>query len=143
MKKEDIEASGQCLCRLVRLIAPRTNPHVGACHCDMCRRWGGGPLLAVDCGCDVTWEGEEHIGVFDSSDWAERGFCTRCGTHLFYRLKQSGQTIVPAGLLGDPPAFRLDHQVFIDEKPAYYSFAQRTEDLTGPEVFAQFAPPAE
>ena len=25
---------------------------VGACLCSMCRKWGGGPLLAADCGTD-------------------------------------------------------------------------------------------
>jgi len=32
-----------------------------------CRRWGGGPLLAVRCGSDVTIEGAGAVGVFDSS----------------------------------------------------------------------------
>jgi len=66
---------------------------VGACYCGMCRRWGGGPLLAVDCGTSVRLTGEEHVGVFASSKWAERGFCKQCGSHLFYRLKQNGQYI--------------------------------------------------
>ena len=35
----------------------------------------------------------------------------------------------------------LANQVFIDEKPAYYDFANKTGTMTGAEVLALFAPP--
>jgi hypothetical protein len=57
---------------------------------------------------------------------------------LFYRLKQSGEYIVPAGLFGDDASFVFDHQVFIDEKPGYYSFSNETRDMTGKEVFEKY-----
>ena len=110
----------------------------------MCRRWGGGPLLAVDCGTDVSIEGEEHVGTFSSSEWAERGFCKSCGTHLFYRLRESGQYIMPVGLFDEAGApVNFDHQIFIDEKPEYYAFANETRNMTGAEVFAMYAPPSD
>ena len=106
----------------------------------MCRRWGGGPFIEIDCGTDVAFEGAENISVFDSSAWAERGFCRSCGTHLFYRIKETGQHMMPVGLfdLADAKTLEFQRQVFIDEKPAYYSFANKTEDMTGPEIFAMF-----
>lgn len=137
------ERRGGCLCGGVRIRAPRVDEKVGACHCGMCRKWGGGPLLAVDCGTEVQFEGEENIRVFASSDWAERGFCATCGSHLFYRLKQSGQYIVPAGLFDDQAGFTFDHQVFVDRKPTFYSFAQRTTEMTEAEVFARYGSPAD
>jgi len=33
---------------------------------------------------------------------------------------------------------KYDHQVFIDEKPSMYRFANETEDMTGAEVFAKY-----
>ena len=50
---------------------------------------------------------------------------------------------MPAGIFEDDSNFVFDHQVFIDEKPKYYKFANKTTDMTGAEVFAKFAPPAE
>ncbi|MGI9296241.1 MAG: GFA family protein, partial [Pseudomonadales bacterium] len=97
----------------------------------------------IDCGSDVSFGGKENISVFDSSEWAERGFCNKCGSHLYYRLKQNDQYIMPIGLFGNPEAVVFDHQVFIDEKPAYYSFANETKNMTGAELFAQFAAPSE
>ncbi len=133
--------NGSCLCGAVRMHVQKRDNHVGACHCGMCRKWGGGPLLAVDCGTDVTLEGEEHVTVYNSSEWAERGFCNRCGSHLFYRLKETRQHFVPAGLLDGSDDLVFDHQVFIDRKPAYYRFANETENMTEAEVFAKYAPP--
>ncbi|MDH3689663.1 MAG: GFA family protein [Gammaproteobacteria bacterium] len=140
---ELIEANGSCLCGATGTNAKNVSKNVGACHCSMCRKWAGGPLLAVDCGTEVSFEGEENISVFDSSEWAERGFCNKCGSHLFYRLKDSKQYIMPVGLFEDDRMFVFDHQIFIDEKPSFYRFANETEDMTGAEVFAKYAPPSE
>jgi len=71
---------------------------------------------------------------------AERGFCNKCGSHLFYRFKQNNQYYIPAGIFENESALVLKHQVFIDEKPKYYSFANETKNMTGEELFAQFAP---
>ena len=79
------------------------------------------------------------VGVFDSSEWADRGFCKNCGTHLFYRLKQNQQYIMPVALFGDELDYVFDHQVFVDDKPGYYDFSNETKNMTGEEVFAYFA----
>ncbi|BCL39237.1 hypothetical protein NSMS1_56840 [Nostoc sp. MS1] len=97
--------------------------------------------MVVNCGSDVSFEGRENITIFNSSEWAERGFCNQCGTHLFYRLKANNQYYIPVGLFEQQQDFVFTHQVFIDEKPTYYCFANDTENMTGAELFAQFAPP--
>ncbi len=132
-------AKGRCLCGAVGFTVKGVNKSVGACHCEMCRRWGGGPFMAVNCGTDVSFEGVEHVSVFDSSAWAERGFCAKCGTHLFYRVKEKNLHIMPAGLFCDEPPFVFDHQVFIEEKPEFYQFANKTKNMTGKECFAAFS----
>lgn len=129
--------TGKCLCGAVHVTVKTTDNHVGVCHCSTCRTWGGGPLFAKECGSDVHFEGEENITVYNSSEWAERGFCKQCGTHLFYRLKSGGFYALPVGLL-DSTDWQFDHQVFIDEKPAFYGFKNETRNMTGEEVFAQF-----
>lgn len=97
--------------------------------------------MTVDCGSEITFEGEENISVYDSSAWAERGFCRQCGSHLFYRLKDGRQHQVPVGLFEDQRQFSLELQVFIDYKPAFYSFAEKTREMSEAEVIAAFAPP--
>lgn len=104
----------------------------------MCRKWGGGPLLAVECESSVSFEGAEHISIFESSDWAERGFCQTCGTHLFYRLKEEEHYEIPVGIF-DGDDWQFVEQIFIEQKPPFYSFADKTKHLTGEEVFAQYS----
>ena len=135
---DHFSATGKCLCNAVTFEARSAEKKIGACHCNMCRAWAGGPFMGLDCGTDVSFSGE--INTFRSSQWAERGFCPQCGTHLFYRIVESGQTIIPVGLFEEPADLEFDHQVFIDEKPGYYGFANQTKNMTGAEVFEMFAP---
>lgn len=130
--------NGSCLCGSVRVEATPKSHSIGACHCDMCRKWGGMPFLAAECEDNVRFTGDEHIAVYSSSEWAERGFCKQCGTHLFYRLKQAGHYAISIGLFDDAD-WTLSGQIFIDRKPSFYSFAEKTMNMTGDEVFAQFA----
>lgn len=137
---EQTSMKGACLCGAVTLTANAPAPSFGACHCSTCRTWSGGPLLALPCGADVTLTGEEAVTVFDSSAWAERGFCSRCGTHLFYRLKHSREYHVPVGLFDDAGDVAFGLQVYIDKKPPYYTFADQTEEMTEAQVFEKYAP---
>ena len=134
---ETIDCSGACLCGSVKVEVKGAKKDMGTCHCNMCRKWGGGPLFAVECGTEVTLSGEDSVSIYDSSDWAVRGFCKSCGTHLFYRLKESGQYHMSLGIFENANEFSFHHQIFIDEKPAYFDFANETLKLTGAEVFAQ------
>jgi len=88
----------------------------------------------------VSIEPSDKITRFTSSAWAERAFCKDCGTHLFYRIVPSNEYIVPIGLFQDSIDFNLETEIFIDEKPAYYSFSNDTKKMTGAEVFAMYAP---
>jgi len=129
---------GVCLCKSVTIETNDIND-LEACHCGMCRRWGGGPFLGVHCGSDITLSGSEFVKTFQSSDWAERGFCGNCGTHLYYHLKPSDEYMVPVGLFQSVEDFTLKQQIFIDKKPSYYAFSNETENLTEQQVFEKFA----
>lgn len=134
-----VEKKGACLCGAVKINSKTMNTEVGVCHCSMCRKWSGGPLMSIDCGIDVSFEGEENISVYNSSKWAERAFCKKCGSHLFYRLKLREQYFVPVGLFENEGTFDFTHQVFIDKKPSFYSFANETINMTEAELFAKYS----
>ena len=135
--------TGSCLCGAISFTAKKMTNKVAACHCNSCRKWGGSAFMEVDCGSDVEFQGGENLKVFSSSEWAERGFCSKCGSHMFYRLKETQDHLMLVGLFDDDSDLEFKRQVFIDAKPHYYQFANSTEDLTGEELFAQFAPPEE
>ncbi len=81
-------ANGRCLCGDIQFSAQLPSKWVAHCHCTMCQRSSGAAF--------VTWVGldADHCTVDDpdhrliwyhSSDLAERGFCSRCGSTLFFR----------------------------------------------------------
>lgn len=129
---------GQCLCGAVEIMAPE-NSKVSVCHCSMCRRWSGGPLFSVHCPKGVTTKGDA-LKTYRSSDCAERGFCEKCGTHLFYHLLPNDEYVLPVGLFQEND-FTLVSEIFIDEKPHFYELKNETHKMTGQQVFDQFAQP--
>lgn len=133
----DNQIKGHCLCGAVTVTATPASPHVEACHCDMCRRWGGIAFVGVQCGQNVSFTGEEHITRFASSDWAERGFCSKCGSNLFFQFLPTGSYGLLAGLFDDLGEVSMSEEIFIDEKPDYYDFAQDTVKKTGAETIAE------
>ncbi|WP_298255981.1 GFA family protein [uncultured Litoreibacter sp.] len=138
------DISGKCMCGAVTYRAQLIEPELGACHCSMCRRWTGGVFLALSVLPDaMTFEGEAHIQLFQSSPWAERGFCKNCGSSLFYRVtaagKEQGIYHIGAGTMNDLDGITLSQQLFIDQKPDGYSFCETTADLTQEQVEAMFA----
>ena len=137
---ETLSAESSCLCGSVSIRANCINPNFEACHCGMCQKWGGGPALALDCGTEIEIKGQEHITIYDSSLWAQRAFCDKCGTHLFYKIKEEERYIIPVGFFGSLEGLEFDKQYFIDKKPEYYCFSNKTENLTEAEVYALYAP---
>ncbi len=128
------------MCGAVGIKGTAKEPKVAACHCDMCRRWSSGPYFEVSCE-NVTFEGESNISTIRSSDWAERGFCKKCGSNLFYHIIDSDAFQIAAGILDEQSDLRLSLQVFIDKKPPFYTLADETEIMTAAEVYAAYAPP--
>ena len=132
--------SGKCLCGAVSVSAKISEEDkVGACHCSMCRKWSGGTLLAVHVGERAFFKGEENITVFRSSEWAERGFCKLCGTNLFWRFAGSGDYVIPAGLFDAKEDWHFNNEIYIDEKPEWYTFSNETNKMTRAEVEAMFS----
>lgn len=136
--KDSQKVSGKCLCGAVELRAVVPDEKVEACHCSMCRKWGGGPFIGFTTD-QVTIAGEENVAIFDSSEWAERTFCKHCGTHLFYKMKGKDMYSVAAGFFSDLSDVELSEEIYIDSKPHYYSFAQNTEQLTEQQVLEKYA----
>lgn len=84
----------------------------------------------------ISFEGEENIKRFDSSEWAQRGFCADCGTSLFYYLKPGDKYIMATGCFDDAEQFSLGGEIYIDEKPSGYNFVGDHERMTGAEFMA-------
>lgn len=139
MDESTTTATGGCLCGAVRFAARGFASPLTACHCLTCQRWGGGPYLSVSVEPDaVAWTGGP-VSTYASSEWAERGFCPACGTHLFFRLTPSGAYDLPLGLFDADPGLPLALEIYCDRASPAYAFAGARERLTEAESVARWA----
>ena len=97
---------GGCLCGHVRYEAGGEPFHPTVCHCSMCRRAAGAPMVAW-----FSVSRAEYRLVagaptrFASSAKAARTFCPRCGTPLTFESgEHPGEIDVTAASLDDPEA---------------------------------------
>lgn len=126
----DLRRSGGCLCGAVEYEVTLAEEEVHVCHCGICQKWHGGPGMAVSCEKDWTIKGEEHMTWFDSSDWAKRSFCSKCGTHLLFKMNDDSYRGLAAGSLQSTKGFKMGMHIFIDKKPDYVEFADDSKKLT-------------
>ncbi|WP_417513447.1 GFA family protein [Minwuia sp.] len=133
---------GHCLCGAVKFEITVSTPHFHACHCGMCRRWAGGPWMAVQCeGAPTYTAGADAVGWYQGSKWAERGFCTKCGSSLFFRMASDPDllTAVAVEAFDDASEMELHQHIYIDAKPDRYDFADSVPRLTGEQFMAQIS----
>src|SRR4051794_8890839 len=76
---------GSCLCGAVTFEVAGDLPAPDACHCSRCRKWTG----HFSAGTDVprtalTIHGVDKVTWFQSSEKMRRGFCSTCGSSLFF-----------------------------------------------------------
>ncbi|WP_418318907.1 GFA family protein [Piscinibacter sakaiensis] len=74
------ELSGGCLCGQVRLVASGRPYRVGVCHCLDCRKQHGALFHA-----SAVYPQEAVTVDGETSSYAGRHFCLRCGSSVFSR----------------------------------------------------------
>ena len=82
---------------------------------------------------DFTLEKDETLRWYRSSDKAERGFCSRCGSNLFWRsLGGKGKMMsVTAGTLDRPTGLRTKYHIFCGSKSDYYELTDGLPQYEG------------
>ena len=115
---------GQCLCGAVSLEVDGDLEHAPeACHCSQCRKQTGHFLAAVNVRRSaLTIHGEDKVTWYRSSDQVRRGFCSVCGSTLFWKPTMDGYefTSVAMGVFDLPTGTRLAKHTFVGDKGDYY-----------------------
>src|SRR4029434_6588040 len=84
--KDHIMMKGTCLCGAVSFEIEGTLEHPPeACHCSQCRKQTGHFLVAVNVRRKaLKVHGADKVTWFRSSEQVQRGFCSVCGSTLFW-----------------------------------------------------------
>lgn len=85
---------GGCLCGAVRFASLAAPTWSGYCHCRLCQRTSGAPVLAwASFPCDAFAYREGTPSVYRSSSHGQREFCASCGSQLAYRETRRASTV--------------------------------------------------
>jgi hypothetical protein len=112
--------TGGCQCGAVRYRLSAEPTGVNVCHCRMCQKASGGPMMAFG-GVRLSefFVSSGAIATFSSSDIAERGFCAQCGTPLTYQGVGSDRISVTLGSLDEPGAVAPVTQLGVESKVSW------------------------
>jgi hypothetical protein len=128
----DVRATGGCLCGAIRYEVRGPLRDVVNCHCGQCRRAHGHYAAYTNAEWSaVTLSGAEHLRWFESSDFARRGFCTTCGSSLFWERRGSSSVSIAAGSLDAPTGLKTVRHIFVKDAGDYYRIDDGLEALPG------------
>jgi hypothetical protein len=119
-----IEAAGGCLCGAVRYRISGTPMNITHCHCTMCRRASGAPVvtwLTVAPSAFAFTQGAARI--YRSSPRAARGFCAGCGTPLTFVADKVAATEIDITVasLDDPAAFPPRKHIYAESRIPWFT----------------------
>jgi hypothetical protein len=99
-------------------------PAPDACHCRKCRKHSGHYFASTDVSRSaLTVSGAEHVTWFQSSDRVRRGFCSVCGSSLFWDPPARDWTGIAMGAFDTPTRTHLKIHIFVADKGDYYDIA--------------------
>lgn len=118
---DDTIHTGRCNCGSVRFTTRGALREVVACHCSQCRRQSGLYFAATNVAVDmIEIEGEANITWYQASDFARRGFCTTCGSALFWKHQSDPFISVLAGSFDQPTGLAVSKHIFCADKGDFY-----------------------
>jgi hypothetical protein len=83
-----MKTNGSCLCGNISFSINLPSKWVAHCHCSLCQRSSGAAFVTwvgvAESDCDILDEGN-RLTWFSSTAEGQRGFCSRCGSSIFFR----------------------------------------------------------
>lgn len=126
-QQESLESAlktGTCLCGAVRFEVVGDLPDPDACHCTDCRKQSGHFFASTDVPKDaLTIYGAENLTWYFSSQKVRRGFCSACGSTMFWDPVERDWTAIAMGAFDTPTGTRLGKHIWVADQGDYYEIA--------------------
>ena len=116
---------GGCLCGKVRFRVAAAAIDTGYCHCRMCQRNTGAPVVAWTTfpAASFSWMAGSPA-TYVSSRNVQRQFCAECGSYMVFRNQDSKEVSVNTASLDDPASFPPRMHIFTESRIPWF----RTQD---------------
>ena len=117
-----VKASCECQGVVFELIGELRD--VVFCHCSQCRKTSGHYWAATQVSKgNLNLIKATSLSWYDSSDKARRGFCSVCGSSMFYERKGIDKISVSAGSLEIPTSLDRMRHIYVASKGDYYDIS--------------------
>jgi len=122
--------NGSCLCGAVTFKVEGNLPDPESCHCSKCRKHSGHFFASTDVPrSSMTVHGGNKVSWFQSSAKARRGFCSICGSSLFWDPIGRDWIGIAMGAFDKPTNTRLAVHIYAADKGDYYDIADGVEQF--------------
>lgn len=112
---------GSCLCGAVAFEVTGDLGPPDACHCVQCRKHSGHYFASANVPrAALVITGQDSVSWYASSAKARRGFCSRCGSSLFWDPLERDWIAIAMGAFDTPTSTHLEKHIFVAEKGDYY-----------------------
>jgi hypothetical protein len=116
--------TGSCLCGGVSFELRGPLDDVVACHCSQCRKQTGNYWASTHTSdLDLHFLTQASLAWYRASEKAQRGFCTACGSTLFWKADGSNVTSVCVGTIDGQTGLKLGGHIYVDDAGDYYEIA--------------------
>lgn len=113
--------TGSCLCGRVAFTVPMPLESPDVCHCVQCRKQSGHCFASTNVPRNaLEVSGEANVTWYASSGKVRRGFCSTCGSTLFWDPLERDWTSVAMDAFDGPTQVQLAMHIFVAEKGDYY-----------------------
>lgn len=113
--------AGSCMCGAVQYEIQGQPRDIIACHCSECRKFSGHFTAATAVPPNqLKLLKEEGLKWYQSSSEAQRGFCSYCGSALFWKPQHGEHISIFAGSIDGATKLRLTSHICVEEKGDYY-----------------------
>jgi hypothetical protein len=130
---DDPALTGGCLCGAVRYSLSETPIDAGYCHCRLCQRASGAPVMAFGTVPLAALRWSTGLpGRYRSSNLAERWFCTQCGTPIAIHADYQPDTIdIALTTLDEPDAVSPAFHIWTASRIAWFDTADHYPRFRG------------
>ena len=119
MKKLTLNVS--CLCGGIKLITKGNHRDVQNCHCIQCMKTHGHHAAYTNVEeQNIKFIKKSTLKWFRSSKRAKRGFCSKCGASIFFKVIGTKNISIAAGMLDGVTKLKTIMNIFTKDKLDYY-----------------------
>jgi hypothetical protein len=116
---------GRCLCGAITFETEGPLEGLTACHCTQCRRQTGLYYASATTAMDrLTLHGEARLQWYRASETASRGFCSVCGSALFWQADGSPDISIMAGAFDQPLGLKITQHIYCADKGDFYDIPE-------------------